>query len=88
MCSVIAIQILDAVLFSSGNQNLPQSDQALIKRDKPNFFCGFSVIKNKRHRLLFVGVRVPAVRASDRTSVEVYYVSDCNDQEALSSGCK
>ena len=30
MCSVIAIQILDAVLFSSGNQNLPQSDQALI----------------------------------------------------------
>ena len=29
MCSVIAIKILDAVLFSSGNQNLPQSDQAL-----------------------------------------------------------
>ena len=29
MCSVIAIQILDAFLFSSGNQNLPQSDQAL-----------------------------------------------------------
>ena len=29
MCRVIAIQILDAVLFSSGNQNLPQSDQAL-----------------------------------------------------------
>ena len=31
MCSVIAIQILDAVLFSSGNQNLPQSDQALTQ---------------------------------------------------------
>ena len=32
MCSVIAIQILDAFLFSSGNQDLPQSDQALRGR--------------------------------------------------------
>ena len=29
MCSVIAI-ILDAFLFSSGTEHLPQSDQALI----------------------------------------------------------
>ena len=34
MCSVIAIQILDAVLSSSGNHKLPQSDQALTKLKK------------------------------------------------------
>ena len=34
------------------------------------YFCGFSfILTNTRHRLLFVGVRVPAVRASDRISV-------------------
>ena len=39
MCSVIAIQILDAFLFSSGNQNLPQSDQALYNRVDCKLCC-------------------------------------------------
>ena len=49
MCSAIAIQILDAVLFSSGNQNLPQSDQAL-KQIHRSFFVMRHAMRQARNR--------------------------------------